>query len=67
MNAKFWTGMRRLAPLALILPGWSFSQIPDFFTSHEFKVFAVQVLTQIAIGVTDAVIEVATLSLFGLI
>jgi len=67
MKERFWRGMRVMAPLAVILPGWSLSEIPDFFWSAEFKSFAVQVLTQLVAGVADAVIGVATLSAFGLV
>jgi len=67
MKRKFWNTMRAAAPLALILPGFSFSQIPAFFTSSELKVFVTQVITQVAIGVADVAIEIAVQLAFGVI
>lgn len=67
MKQKFWNAMRVAFPLALILPGWSFSQIPDFFTGPEMKLFITEVVTQLAIGVADAAIEIAVLVTFGLV
>lgn len=66
MKRSFWKAMMAFAPLAMILPGWSFSEIPKFFWSTEFKAFLVDVLTQVTIGVADAFIEVGTLRAFGL-
>ena len=67
MKEKFWRTMRVAFPLALILPGWSLSQIPDFFTSSDMKLFISEVVTQLAIGVADAAIEIAVMLAFGLV
>ncbi|UCG32319.1 MAG: hypothetical protein JSU68_11700 [Phycisphaerales bacterium] len=67
MKRNFWKAMMAFAPLAMILPGWSLSEIPKFFWSADFKAFLVDVLTQVTIGVADAIIEVSTFYAFGLV
>ena len=67
MKRSFWKAMMAFAPLAMMLTGWSFSEIPKFFWSAEFKAFLVSVLTQVTAGVADAVIDLATLYAFGLV
>lgn len=67
MKQKIWTVLRFAAPLGLITFSFSFSQIPVFLTSNEIRALFAQVFTQIAIGLADAVIDLAVFSAFGLV
>ena len=67
MKQKLWNALKVAMPLSLITFGFSFSQIPEFLGSTEVRALLAQVITQIAIGVTDALIDLAIMSVFDLI
>ncbi len=67
MKQKIWNALRVATPLSLITFGFSFSQIPEFLGSTEIRALLAQVITQIAVGVTDALIDLAIMSAFDLI
>ena len=67
MKQKFWNGLKLATPRSLITFGFSFSQIPDFLAGTEIRALLAQVITQIAIGVTDAWIDLAIMSVFDLV
>ena len=67
MMQKIWNALRVATPLSLITFGFSFSQIPDFLVSTEVRALLAQFITQIAIGVTDALIDLAIMSVFDLV
>ena len=67
MKQKFWNALKVATPLSLITCSFSFSQIPEFLGSTEIRALLAQVITQIAVGVTDALIDLAIMSAFDLI
>ncbi len=67
MLNRFWTAMRALAPLTATVAGFSFSEIPDWLASTEVRALMAQLVAQLAIGVTDAIINIAIGAAFGVV
>ena len=67
MKQKSLNALKVATPLSLITFGFSFSQIPDFLAGTEIRALLAQVIMQIAIGVTDALIDLAIMSAFDLV
>lgn len=64
---RLMPAMRTLLPLAVILPGFSLSAIPEFLIGPEMRAIAANFVAQVLIGVADAVIGVVVDAAFGLI
>jgi hypothetical protein len=65
MRNRIWTGLRVFLPITGVAVGFSFSDIPAWLASDEIKAVIAQLVAQMAIGVTDAVITVAVSAFLG--
>jgi hypothetical protein len=65
MRNRIWTGLRVFLPITGVAVGFSFSDIPAWLASDDIKALIAELVAQVAIGVVDAMITVATSALLG--
>ena len=65
MRNRIWTGLRVFLPITGVAAGFSLSDIPEWLASDEIRAVFAQLVAQVAMGVVDAMISVATSALLG--
>ena len=65
MRNRIWTGLRVFLPITGVAAGFSLSDIPEWLASDEIRAVLAQLVAQVAIGVVDAMITVATSAYLG--